>query len=327
MTDLPNCYRCGRQPCECSYAPQLISLTARKTSMNVCFYHRSDLDGKCSGAIYATAMRERGEEFTLHGIDYGDEIPWDLIDGADLTVVDWSFQPWSQFCEAIRRAKSIRWIDHHRSAIAEWNKNDVVPNGAVMEVFLDERQAGCELAWKVLFPHKEMPFGVRLLGRYDVWDHRDPLTIPYQHGVRSAPNEPDEYQKTWRFVFADSETGAWTQETLARGRLLLDYQSRTDASAVAETWFPLHFAGYAWQACNRLGKGSAFFQSVWDGTEFDGMLSFGWHGQNRKWQIGLYSDRDGMDCGAIAKQHGGGGHPGAAGFLCDRLPFTLPPAS
>jgi hypothetical protein len=42
-------------------------------------------------------------------------------------------------------------------------------------------------------------------------------------------------------------------------------------------------------------------------------------------QICLYhgSDLDGQCSGAIAKRHGGGGHPGAAGFRCEKLPFSL----
>lgn len=52
-----------------------------------------------------------------------------------------------------------------------------------------------------------------------------------------------------------------------------------------------------------------------------GMLSVFWDGH--VWNIGLYSERDDVDCGAIAKRHGGGGRPGAAGFRSSMLPFTL----
>ena len=33
--------------------------------------------------------------------------------------------------------------------------------------------------------------------------------------------------------------------------------------------------------------------------------------------------KEGVDLGTIAKARGGGGHPGAAGFHCDELPFDL----
>ena len=38
--------------------------------------------------------------------------------------------------------------------------------------------------------------------------------------------------------------------------------------------------------------------------------------------VSLYSTREDVDCGAIAKSLGGGGHKGAAGFICDELPWT-----
>jgi len=86
--------------------------------MHTVLYHRADLDGHCSGAIAALSLRQRQLDFKLHGIDYGDPIPWDLIDGHDLIVLDWSFQPWELFSEVLRRAKSLVWIDHHKTALA-----------------------------------------------------------------------------------------------------------------------------------------------------------------------------------------------------------------
>ena len=40
-----------------------------------------------------------------------------------------------------------------------------------------------------------------------------------------------------------------------------------------------------------------------------------------KWKVSLYSTKPEIDCGAIAKTYGGGGHVGAAGFVCNRLPW------
>jgi hypothetical protein len=40
----------------------------------------------------------------------------------------------------------------------------------------------------------------------------------------------------------------------------------------------------------------------------------------KQWIVSLYSDK--MDVSEIAKRHGGGGHKGAAGFVCSELPFS-----
>jgi nanoRNase/pAp phosphatase (c-di-AMP/oligoRNAs hydrolase) len=42
---------------------------------------------------------------------------------------------------------------------------------------------------------------------------------------------------------------------------------------------------------------------------------------NGKWKVSLYSTKPEIDCGAIAKTFGGGGHYSAAGFVCNRLPW------
>lgn len=42
---------------------------------------------------------------------------------------------------------------------------------------------------------------------------------------------------------------------------------------------------------------------------------------DKLWNVSLYSTKEYVDCGAIAKSFGGGGHKGAAGFQCKELPF------
>ena len=44
--------------------------------------------------------------------------------------------------------------------------------------------------------------------------------------------------------------------------------------------------------------------------------------KDKLWNVSLYSTKDHIDCGSIAKSFGGGGHKGAAGFQCKDLPFN-----
>ena len=53
---------------------------------------------------------------------------------------------------------------------------------------------------------------------------------------------------------------------------------------------------------------------------YDLMITF-CRRSDRKWNVSLYSTKADIDCGAIAKSFGGGGHKGAAGFQCTELPF------
>ena len=54
--------------------------------------------------------------------------------------------------------------------------------------------------------------------------------------------------------------------------------------------------------------------------DLDGQMSAAcfWY-QDNKWHFSLYNDNGLVDCSAIAKQYGGGGHQGAAGFIVDDI--------
>lgn len=53
---------------------------------------------------------------------------------------------------------------------------------------------------------------------------------------------------------------------------------------------------------------------------YDLMITF-CRRKDKLWNVSLYSTKPDIDCGAIAKSFGGGGHKGAAGFRCKDLPF------
>lgn len=72
---------------------------------------------------------------------------------------------------------------------------------------------------------------------------------------------------------------------------------------------------------NTLQRGSWLFNSVWDPAKHDAMCAYG-QLKDGRWRVSLYSTKEEVDCGAIAKVLGGGGHKGAAGFICDELPWS-----
>jgi|GEM_PF-769959 len=65
---------------------------------------------------------------------------------------------------------------------------------------------------------------------------------------------------------------------------------------------------------------SQSFEGVWDPEKHDVMVAFALMATG-KWKVSLYTDKPTINCGGIAKTFGGGGHAGAAGFVCDKLPW------
>lgn len=87
-------------------------------------------------------------------------------------------------------------------------------------------------------------------------------------------------------------------------------------------------------ACNTIVFNSQFFESVYDPEKHDIMVAYaqvytrskvfrGDLGAKLQWKVSLYSTKSTIDCGAIAKAFGGGGHAGAGGFVCDKLPWEV----
>ena len=288
---------------------------------NICLYHGIDLDGFCGGAIYAKYMEEHGKAYELIPANYGWEFPWSSMKDADVTLIDFSLQPSSAFDRLAQTAKQIVWIDHHKSAIDDWKRFFPQDGWCPIKTVLDTTKAGCELAWEYFFPDRRMPLAVRLLGRYDVWDHSDNDVLPFQYGMRLYDFDPVDDRSKW----ADYLDGDISPEVccprIREGHTVLQYQTREDTIAAAAACFAIDWEGLHWLAANRGGRGSKFFDSKWDAELFDGMMSFSWNGET--WTFGLYSTNPDIDCGAIAKRWNGGGHPGAAGFRTATLPFDI----
>ena len=103
----------------------------------ICFYHSADLDGHCSGAI----VRKKYPDVELIGINYGDEFPWEKIPGNLVIMVDFSLQPFDDMVRLLEMG-DIVWIDHHKSAIEDYNNHKFSTKHVAM---LNEKKAGCEL--------------------------------------------------------------------------------------------------------------------------------------------------------------------------------------
>lgn len=275
------------------------------------FYHKSDLDGWCSAAIVAT----RYTNCELIGMDYGEDFPWSaLIRGEEVFMVDFSLQPWEDMLR-LNDMVDLTWVDHHKSAIESYDAQPFEADEAT--VVLGRTEAACELCWDYLFLDVPMPKVVKLLGRYDVWDHQDDDVLPFQYGMRLWATDPAYSLQIWeRVLFGD-----FPVEILLAGEVILSYVQRENEKYINATSFELEFEGLRFIASNAQLTGSKLFDAKWDPDQYDAMLVFGW--RNRQWNISMYSDKEGVDVSKIAVKYGGGGHAGASGFQCDELPFEL----
>lgn len=284
-----------------------------------CFYHSADLDGHCSGAI----IKHRFPECELHPIDYKDEFPFYLIMPEDtIIMVDFSLRSIGQMSLVNQMCKGLIWIDHHKTAIEEYYRAVNEGMKPVKEACLHIGEAGCELAWDYCYPNWIMPLFVLLLGRYDVWDHQDSRTLPFQYAMRMYDTDPRQDQDgVWkRFfnVFRDKDKEAEIIGKLCTvGSGIMRYVNAHDKKEIGFGSFPVEINGHTALAIN---YGRLNYRD-YDRDKYAFMVAF--QRVQSKWRVNLYSDADKVDVGAIAREFGGGGHAGAAGFVCDELPFKI----
>ena len=276
----------------------------------ICIYHKRDFDGHCAAAI----VRHANPDVRLIGRDYGEEPDFAGYKDDDLVIVDFSF-PIATMQE-LSEHYNVIWLDHHISAIFDAEAADYNPPGRRLV-----SRAGCELTWDHFFPFESMPKAVHLIGRYDVWDHEDPKVQPFQFALRYHKFWIDNPDADWNRLLTDD---AYAVELLGIGYTLQRYQDQQDAKSCRTNAFVTEIHGLKVIALNADKFGSLTFKSIWDPRKYDAMLCFRWCGELGKWLCSLYTDdRDDIDVSLVAKQLGGGGHKGAAGFQVDQLPFEL----
>lgn len=275
----------------------------------ICFHH-NDLDGRMSGAI----IKYRYPECKMYEIDYGDRFPWERVGlKEDVFMVDFTLEPFEDMLKLATRP--LIWIDHHKSAIDAWKLHGSPP-------IIGTRAFGtaaCVLTWRYFFPDKPMPHSVTLAGKYDVWDHSSPEVLHFQYGMMIEDCRP-ENQRMWKWLFEDISTSVYT----AKGYAIKKHVDQTNEEICKAQAFETSFrdcraANYQCLAVNRLFVSSYFFDSVENLDDYDVLIMFGW--QKGKWKVSLRSEK--VNVAEIAKDFGGGGHSGAAGFLCNVLPFDL----
>lgn len=295
----------------------------------LCIYHNADLDGICSAAIVYDYFYDAKDvsidgNVILYGMNYGDDFPWSFVDKEEMTeedkedcipydkvvMVDFSLSK-----EDMRRLNNLVeliWIDHHASVVND-NKD--------IQGIRDVNHAACELTY-MYFNSGYIPKAVRLIGRYDVWDHSDKEVVPFQYGMKLYDIGP--CNSDWKNLFDNSEIAlSIVKRIIDNGKMINQYQVSMDLKYINANGFHanLEFDNTSYKVlCINKGSinmDSIVFSSLYD-VSIDMVMGFI---QNEKgYRVSLRTERN-IDVSVIAKSFGGGGHRKASGFLCSELLF------
>jgi len=274
--------------------------------MDICVYHNQDLDGHCSGAIIRYFLKNK---IMMVGANYGDT-PLDIFYSKDIKniyIVDFSYPK----LVMDQLSNKIIWIDHHKSAIKD------LENIEFKIKITDEELSACELTW--LFFNNLISEGVSLLGKWD--SHRIDEdwhnACRFQLGMGMYETNPikDGSMVIWNQIFKEEgEENLFVKKTIEAGVFIENYLINLNNN-LSENIFRIKFKGYNCVVYN--GPKAARLLESHLSEEWP--LGLYYQNVGDKVVVGLRSDW--IDVSEIAKEFGGGGHKGAAGFTtnCSKL--------
>ena len=291
-----------------------------------------------NGSIDKTAPGISDNLLHFIGYNYGQPIP-DLSEYDKVIMCDISFEPTVMKGLIDRFINNFIWIDHHISAIESCPQtlpyansiDDLQPVSGIR----DTKFAACELTWKYFFPNEPVPEIVRLLGLYDSFRHKntdeEQKVLEFQYGARSCISNYEEAY-TWlttdKYINYNGGEDSVVEHIHKKGVAIYQYLC-TDAKQSYKNGFEVDFFEpqttisdngscdsilHKFICINKERFNPINFGIDYHKDGYDGVASFHYDGSAKLWRYSLYNDNGKVDCSAIAKQFGGGGHKGAAGF-------------
>jgi len=287
--------------------------------MNLIFHH-DDADGIAAAAaiLYAGGMDNFDEPCHCVPVDYGRPLDWSVFDDFkkdddECWVVDFSFAP--EVMEKITEVagEKFYWIDHHKGII------DDPAYAALLARTKGVREVGpaaCVLAWAMVC-EAPLPIGLALIGDRDTGSHQYGDTGRQLHAYWMSEGKPGPDNFFWEHLFG-YENLADLAGALVKGKRCLEYQRQVLADLINRIGVWDRYSTFAGVQVLRINHvGSSELGQI--GHRLGAHLVHCWAKMpNGVLRHSLYGAADApVNCLAIAKAHGGGGHVKAAGCETD----------
>lgn len=266
-------------------------------------YHKNCNDGLAAALAVRKHLWDsgqmKGSKFVT--AQYGDKPPWEMIAGADVTIVDFSY-PRVDLVNIRNSAKSLVVIDHHQTAQVELADLDFC--------IFDMTKSGAVLTWEHFHPGKPLPKLMEYVQDRDLWQWK----LPFSQEVSAALRSYKPFLNEWeRFLDDNSLAGL-----ISEGAAILRYQNGQMDMALSQPVEMIEIGGYTVPCLNATHMISELGNKLAEGQPFAALYFDTGDGKR---VFSLRSVEGGIDVSEIAKQYGGGGHPRAAGFTVAKPPI------
>lgn len=290
-----------------------------------CFYH-NDIDGRCAGFLVAYMNNNFNRE-DFFEVNYSQELPIDKVkDNEKVWFVDYCFTDKTiGVLESLQqRGCDIIWIDHHVQS-CELDENPKYHN---IKGIRNKAASGAALTYMYLCfesgefndytdeeIHKnlyKLPMYVQLVDDYDRWIFSlgDNVTH-FKIGI-----ECDDYNFDAE-VLKELQSSDYKMGSIIKlGAQIKQYIDSDNANYLKLYSYESEILGHKCLVVNRKTNSWIFGDKI---NEYPICMVYVFDGTNYVYSI--FTKDENIDCSEIAKQFGGGGHKGAAGFQNKELLF------
>lgn len=298
-------------------------------SKPLCIYHGNCDDGFASAWVVRKFFGDGNVDFFAG--DYSPKAPRPEVKGRDLILVDFSYKR-SELEKMCQSARSILILDHHKTAQAdlevfgtindygedwqEWfvHVSEVVERctesdgswAAPVACLFDMDRSGAGITWDFFNPGKDRPLFIDYIQDRDLWHKKMPGSDLFVVNLRSFPQD----FAAWDAIIPVFSHHA--EQFCKEGEPIQRYYRKCVEDLKKEAR-PGALGSRGWY-CNAVNAPYAFSSEVAGELADADAVGVCW----RQGADGLYHyslrSRGDQDVSEIAKEFGGGGHKGAAGF-------------
>lgn len=274
---------------------------------NVILTHANCPDGFAAAWVARNYFGK--DEVEVHFCSHDMDPPLDDCRGRAVFMTDLCFNKVESMRALAEAADFLVVLDHHKTAkpvLDELQADEALR--LKVRVTFDNDRSGARLAWDHFFPGRPVPTLVAYVEDRDLWR----WALPRSKEVNACLSSYTFNFDKW------TEISFKTAEELAdEGAAILRYKDR-EVNSLVQRAREVVFHGHNVLAVNATTLISEVAGELAKGRPF-GIAWF--ERQDGNIQVSLRSREGGIDVSGIAKEHGGGGHAAAAGYVAAELPF------
>ncbi|TVR44977.1 MAG: hypothetical protein EA402_05435 [Planctomycetota bacterium] len=272
----------------------------------VVVFHRNCLDGRSSAAVVRRKENGRG---TYQPLQYGNKLRHSVL-GRRVYILDFALDE-DEMRRIAQEASEVIWLDHHASNVELQQR---LGWGT-----LDLSECGATLTWKTLYPDEPMPEVLAYVKDKDLWLWQLPhareitagLFATYSDRNFTGLLEADLERMRRKGIPIIKALDERVTKTIGHGVEISEPYGLRDIRALVIN-----------AQIDHSDIGALVTKPVSEGGKgLDLAIMFFLRADGR-WVHVLRSTS--VDCGRIASNRGGGGHPAAASYVADQpFPYSV----